>query len=183
VCAGVPAYREWRLHDLHLAPSTVGNYVARLCAEGFLTESKNRVCETGRPPTVLQLNSEGGHFIGVDFEAHNIMAMAVDFSDTPLKYVHLDGAGDRSGRRYAGPGCGQLIFTLNPSRVILAGPLTLLGETLLHPLRARVEEILGTYEADRPAIVNSTMGEFNGALGAAALAVHQWRPARRTAVA
>lgn len=27
-------------------------------------------------------------------------------------------------------------------------------------------------------VANSTMGEFNGALGAAALAVHEWKPAR-----
>ena len=374
--------------ELHLAPSTVSTYVARLSAEGFLVESKNKVCENGRPPTALQLNSEGGHFIGVDFEAHNIMAMAVDFSDTPLKHVHktIDksntaedvlekieqaieevlpdnsnrllaigvgvpglvdagngvalhykhinqwsnvaltaplakkfgvpvylencvrsmalaemwfgqgrgeqnfvcigirtgiGAGivaggqlqrgaahhageigrwrfpwpDSSMARYfcepdapkaldaeledfasvsailgalerarqareksilsrqaqapsftdvvraaqqrdtltvqviqaaadmLGRAVGQLIFALNPARVILAGPLTLLGETLLQPLRARVEQILGTYEADMPVIVNSTMGEFNGALGAAALAVHQWRPTRRAVAA
>jgi len=370
--------------NLHLAPSTVSTYVARLCAEGFLVESKNRVCENGRPPTALQLNAEGGHFIGVDFEAHNILAMAVDFSDTPLKHVHktIDksntaedvlkkieqaieevlpegsskllaigvgvpglvdaangvalqykhikqwsnvaltaplakrfgvpvylencvrsmalaemwfgqgrgeqnfvcigirtgiGAGivaggqlQRGAAHHAGEigrwrfpwpdsatvqyfsesqtpripdaeledvasvgailgalqrarsreksilssrpdapnfvdvvraaqqrdtltvqvieaaadmlgqAVGQLIFVLNPSRVILAGPLTLLGETLLQPLRERVEQILRSYESDMPAIVNSTMGEFNGALGAAALAVHQWRPARRT---
>ena len=374
--------------DLHLAPSTVGTYVARLCAEGFLMESKNHVVETGRPPTALQLNSEGGHFIGVDFEAHNILAMAVDFSDTPLKHVHktieksntaadvlkkieqaieevlpenssrllaigvgvpglVDAAngialrykhinqwsnvaltaplakkfgvpvylencvrsmalaelwfgqgrgeqnfvciGIRTGigagivaggqlqrgaahhageigrwrfpapangvARYfiesktttsddveledfasvsailcaveraraakeksilngknvvagfadvvraaqqrdpltlqiietaadmLGRAVGQIIFALNPAKVILAGPLTLLGETLLQPLRARVEEIIGSYEADMPAIVNSTMGEFNGALGAAALAVHQWKPARRKVAA
>ncbi len=369
--------------DLHVAPSTVGNYVARLCEEGFLTESKNSVCETGRPPTALQLNSDGGQFIGVDFEAHNIMAMAVDFSDTPLKHVHktiertntveeilhkieraivevlpndssrllaigvgvpglvdaangiaLDykhikgwkdvaltaplarkfgvpvylencvrsmalaemwfgqGRGEQnflcigirtgigagivaSGQLQRGGAChageigrwrfpwpsspaarffkgydlavepeaelecfasvgailgalerarhsrdktilssqdgslafadvvraaqqqdtltgqvigvaadvlgravGQLIFALNPSRVILAGPLTFLGDSLLNPLRARVNEMLQSYETDIPLILNSTMGEFNGALGAAALAVHQWKPAR-----
>jgi hypothetical protein len=65
-----------------------------------------------------------------------------------------------------------------PSRVILAGPLTLLGDSLLEPLRASVKEVLCDYEADIPVILNSTMGEFNGALGAAALAVHQWKPAR-----
>jgi glucokinase len=368
--------------DLHIAPSTIGNYVARLCAEGFLTESKNAVSETGRPPTALQLNSEGGQFIGVDFEAHNIMAMTVDFSDTPLKHVHktidksntaeevvrkieqaieevlpsnssrllaigvgvpglVDAAsgialqykhingwrdvaltkplsekfgvpvyiencvrsmalaemwfgqgrgeqnflcigirtgigagivaggqlqrGDayhageigrwrfpwpssattrffrenaenedeaelecfasvrailaaleraRQGREKTilsahvgsltfadvvraaqqqdplttqviaaaadmlGRAVGQLIFALNPSRVILAGPLTLLGDSLLNPLRLRVNEMLQAYETDIPLILNSTMGEYNGALGAAALAVHQWKPAR-----
>jgi N-acetylglucosamine repressor len=369
--------------DLRVAPSTVGNYVARLCAEGFLMESKNTVCEMGRPPTALRLNSEGGQFIGVDFEAQNILAMTVDFSATPVKHVHQtiersntveqilrkieraitevlpdnssrllaigvgvpglvdaangvalqykhiegwrdvaltkplsekfgvpvylencvrsmalaemwfgqgrgeqnflcigirtgigagivaggqlqrgdayhageigrwrfpwpaveatrffreddDGAGTeveleyfasvrailaaleraRAAREktilsaHAGPlgfadvvraaqqqdtlttqvigvaaemlgrAVTQLIFALNPSRVILAGPLTLLGDSLLNPLRARVNQMLHAYETDIPLILNSTMGEFNGALGAAALAVHQWKPAR-----
>src|SRR5215472_15421587 len=74
--------------DLRIAASTVGNYVGRLITEGFLTESEKAESEAGRPPTTLRLNPEGGQFIGVDFEAHNIMAMAVDFSDRPLKHVH-----------------------------------------------------------------------------------------------
>src|SRR6266481_5987399 len=74
--------------EMRISPSTVGNYVARLCAEGFLVESKNPMTDAGRPPTALHLNAEGGQFIGVDFEARNIMAMAVDFSDTPLKQTH-----------------------------------------------------------------------------------------------
>ena len=369
--------------ELQIAPSTAGNYVSRLCAEGFLVESKNGDNEVGRPPTALRLNPEGGQFIGVDFEAQNIMAMAVDFSDTPVKHVHkkieasdavpqilkkieqaitdvlpenpsrllaigvgvpglVDAAngvalqykhikqwqnvalaaplaekfgvpvflencvrsmalaemwfglgrgeenflciGIRTGigagivaggqlqrgaahhageigrwrfpwpdsaltRFFAdadtpkavdveledmvsvrailaalecmrrakeksilaaqskplvfadvvraaqqrdkltvqiielaadvlGQAVAQLIFALNPSRVILAGPLTLLGGTMLNPLRARVQNLLRAYEADMPAIVNSTMGEYNGALGAAALAVHQWKPVR-----
>src|SRR5262245_5417589 len=73
---------------LQLAPSTVGHYVARLRQERFLTETKHPPSEAGRPPTQLHLNPEGGQFIGIDFEAHNIMGMAVDFSDTPLKHVH-----------------------------------------------------------------------------------------------
>jgi N-acetylglucosamine repressor len=70
----------------------------------------------------------------------------------------------------------ELSFALNPSRVILAGPLTLLGETMLQPLREGAQELLQESGADVPAIVNSTMGEYSGALGAAALAVHEWKP-------
>src|SRR6266516_5641555 len=81
-CPGVS--RVSLARELQIAPSTAGNYVARLCAEGFLMESRNGENEVGRPPTALRLNPEGGQFIGVDFEAQNIMAMAVDFSDTPL---------------------------------------------------------------------------------------------------
>jgi predicted NBD/HSP70 family sugar kinase len=72
----------------------------------------------------------------------------------------------------------QLALALNPSKVIMAGPLTLLGDTLLHPVRARAEELLHATGANLPAIINSTMGEYSGALGAAALGVHEWKPAR-----
>jgi len=380
-CPGIS--RITLARDLQIAPSTVGNYVARLCTEGFLTEIKNAPSETGRPPTALRLNPDGGQFIGVDFEARNIMAMAVDFSDTPLRHVHKTieeadtvsqilkkieqaitavlpenpsrllaigvgvpglvdadngvalrykhikkwenvalaaplaekfgvpvflencvrsmalaemwfghgrgqenflcigirtgigagivaggqlqrGAAHHAGEigpwRYPWPesplirffgdpslpwpadveledvasvraiigalerarrakektiltvksgpitfpdvvraaqqrdpltvqiievaadmlgrAVSQLIFALNPAQVILAGPLTLLGGTLLYPLRERVALLLGASDSDMPAIVNSTMGEYNGALGAAALAVHEWKPAR-----
>src|SRR5579871_1345282 len=77
---------------LQIAPSTVGNYVARLVSEGFLIEQpavpQSGEPEAGRPATALRLNPDGGHFIGVDFEARNIMAMSVDFSDTPIRHVH-----------------------------------------------------------------------------------------------
>ncbi|HWF17691.1 MAG TPA: ROK family transcriptional regulator [Verrucomicrobiae bacterium] len=372
--------------QLQIAPSTVGNYVGRLISEGFLSESpavpENGEVEAGRPATALRLNPDGGHFVGVDFEARNIMAMSVDFSDTPIKHVHdqieetdtiaqilrkietaiasvlpdhqskllaigigvpglvdpINGVaieykyihnwrnvqltepmaekfgvpvylentirsmalaemwfgqgrgerdflcvGIRSGigagiiaggqlqcgsahrageigrwrfpwpktsmtrfftnngtanaevelqevgsvrailvalerareammktmlsahplplkfadvvraaqQRDAlttqilavaaetlGQAVSQLVLTLNPSKVILAGPLTLLGDTLLHPLRHRAEELLQASGADLPAIVNSTMGEYSGALGAAALGVHEWKPTR-----
>jgi glucokinase len=72
----------------------------------------------------------------------------------------------------------ELALALNPSLVILAGPLTLLGEIILAPLRRQAEEILQASGADVPEIVSSTMGEHSGALGAAALAVHEWKPAR-----
>ena len=74
----------------------------------------------------------------------------------------------------------KLSLALNPSMVILTGPLTLLGDSLLKPLRERAEELLKLGGDGAPAIVNSTMGEFSGALGAAALAVHEWKPVRAT---
>jgi glucokinase len=365
---------------LQIAPSTVGNYAGRLIGEGFLVESETTDFESGRPPTAIRLNPEGGQFIGVDFEARNIMAMAVDFSDRPLKHAHREiqksdsaaeiiekieqaiievlpdkqarllaigvgvpglvdpiqgiaihykyinqwqniplaaplakrfgvpvylennvrsmalaelwfgqgrgikdwlcigirsglgvgivaggqlqhGADFRAGEigRWICPvsplpaakffgaagqlpmelqeiasaraivaalerarlsreksllsaqveplsfadvvrassqrdrltvqvvevaaealgwAVAQLALALNPSQVILAGPLTLLGETLLDPLRQRAEEILRNAAGNVPAIVNSTMGEYSGAVGAAALAVDEWKPAR-----
>jgi len=74
--------------SLNLAPSTVGIYVDHLIEAGFLSEGKRVGREFGRPPTALGLNAQGGRFIGVDFEARNIMATAVDFSQKPLKQFH-----------------------------------------------------------------------------------------------
>ena len=74
--------------SLNLAPSTVGIYVDHLIEEGFLSEGKRVGREFGRPPTALGLNAQGGRFIGVDFEARNIMATSVDFSQKPLKQFH-----------------------------------------------------------------------------------------------
>jgi len=73
---------------LGLAPSTAGIYVERLIADGFLIESARTRRDAGRPPRLLRPNPEGGEFIGVDFEARNIMAVAVDFSDRPLRNAH-----------------------------------------------------------------------------------------------
>ena len=383
-----PGYSRVGLaRKLQIAPSTVGNYVGRLVSEGFLIEQPavpaSGEPEAGRPPTALRLNPDGGHFVGVDFEARNIMAMSVDFSDTPIKHIHDEiaesdtvpqilkkietavasvlpdnrskllaiglgvpglvdpghgvavdykyihnwhnvqltaplaekfgvpvylentirsmalaemwfgqgrgetdfvcvgirsgigagivagghlqhGAAHRAGEigrwrlpwpkspvtrffvddreslaneielqevasvrailaalerarnakeksvlsghngllkfadvvrasqqrdaltvqilsvaaKMLGHAVSHLVLALNTSKVIMAGPLTLLGGTVLHPLRDRAEELLRASGAELPEIVNSTMGEFSGALGAAALGVHQWKPAR-----
>lgn len=70
---------------LTLAPSTVSIYVDRLIATGFLIEKEKVERDYGRPPKALGLNPNGGRFIGVDFEARNLMATAIDFSQRPIK--------------------------------------------------------------------------------------------------
>jgi len=367
---------------LGLSPSTSGIYVERLIERGFLMETEKLAREAGRPPMQLCLNPEGGAFIGVDFEARNIMAVAVDFSDTPLrnartsiaasdtpdaivekieqminkvmpsngrrplaigvgvpglvdsdkgvavhykyianwknvplaarlakKYrvpVFLENCvrsmalaelwygqglgltdfvcvGARSGigagmvlggqlycgafhdagefgrwryfalskrtapwfatpdamttlgielqevasvravlrafknaidagektvlREVAGPltmqdvqqafdqgdplavliveevaiclgrGIAQLSLVVDPQKIILTGPLTTLGDGLLAPMRARIKAILDLTESRMPVVVGSEMGDFSGALGAAALALNEWKPA------
>jgi glucokinase len=74
--------------QLKLAPSTVGAYVDRLIEEGFLFERQKATRDFGRPPTLLALNPQGGRFIGVDFEASNLMASVVDFSQKPMRQIH-----------------------------------------------------------------------------------------------
>lgn len=367
---------------LGLAPSTAGIYVERLMKEGFLEESEKAERETGRPPKLLRLNPEGGEFVGVDFEARNILAVAVDFSDKPLRNAHAQiGTGDSvdeivrkleqaiasvlpkdtkrllaigvgvpglvdsgagvalhyryiakwkdvplaerlaakfgvpvflennvrsmalaelwfgqglglsdfacvgirsgigagmvlEGRLYSGAshdagefgrwrcpvlgekvsawfgnggdpelglelqeissvlaiqralqkavaggqksvlkgrpqplalddilgalqqrdalattvvneaakclgwGIAHLSLVIDPQKIVLAGPLTMLGDAMLTPIRKMAESVLSLSGSRVPEIVNSTMGEFSGALGAAALAVHLWKPAR-----
>ena len=366
---------------LGLSPSTSGIYVERLMARGFLRETEKMTRDAGRPPMQLSLNPGGGEFIGVDFEARNMLAAAVDFSDTPLrtarahigntdtpetivkkiealidevfptsgkrplaigvgvpglvnsekgvairykyiarwenvplaarlakKYrlpVFLENCvrsmalaelwfgqglgltdfvcvGARSGigaglvlggqlyrgafsdagefgrwryfalskrtapwfatpdsmtelgielqevasvrallrafqnaiaagektilrdippplsmkdiqqalqqrdplavlitgevARCLGRGIAQLSLVTDPQKIILAGPLTMLGEALLDPMRERMKAILDLSETRMPEVTGSTMGEFSGALGAAALALHKWKP-------
>jgi glucokinase len=73
---------------LNIVPSTAGIYVDRLIRDGFLMESAQREQRSGRPPKLLELNPSAGRFVGVDFEARNLMATAVDFSERPLCHVH-----------------------------------------------------------------------------------------------
>jgi len=48
----------------------------------------------------------------------------------------------------------------------------------MRPLQEAVDACLPTVGERRPLISVSELGEFGGALGAAALAVHEWRPIR-----
>ena len=366
---------------LGLSPSTSGIYVERLIEKGFLKETEKLARDAGRPPMQLSLDSCGGEFIGIDFEARNILAAAVDFSNTPLRNAHTqispadtpativkkiedmidrmlspDGkrplaigigvpglvnakegvavrykyianwenvpltgrlskkyglpvflensvrsmalaelwfgqgfgltdficVGARSGigaglvlggqlyrgafndagefgrwryftlskrtapwfvtpdsmtnlgvelqeiasvrailrafqtaiaagektilrdnptplvmqdiqraiqqrdplavliveevARSLGRGIAQLSLVVDPQKIILAGPLTMLGEALLTPMRSHIKAILDMTETRMPEVTGSTMGEFSGALGAAALALHEWKP-------
>ncbi len=66
--------------EMSLAPSTIGLYVDRLISNGILREGQKSQCDAGRPPTTLELNPQVGEFVGVDFEARQLSAVAIDFS-------------------------------------------------------------------------------------------------------
>ncbi len=70
----------------------------------------------------------------------------------------------------------QLQELFDPEKIIFAGPLTGLGELYL----ARVRQSVCEWAGADPAIEleNSTLGPYSGTIGAAALALHQWRPRR-----
>ena len=65
-------------------------------------------------------------------------------------------------------------YFFDPQRIIFAGPMADLGDVFLSPVRETARR-LG--DAGRePAIVNSAIGLYNGAVGAASLALHHWKP-------
>lgn len=70
----------------------------------------------------------------------------------------------------------QVNELFNPERIIFAGPLASVGDAFLGPVRETAREF-GDAERELE-IVSSTLGKYNGAVGAAALALHQWQPKR-----
>ena len=68
-----------------LSPSTIGLYVDRLIAEGILREGQKDRSNPGRPPTFLELNPHLGEFVGIDFEARQISAASIYFSQDLLR--------------------------------------------------------------------------------------------------
>jgi N-acetylglucosamine repressor len=81
---GVAVSRVELARQLKLSPSTIGLYVDRLIAQGFLREGDKVERASGRPPKVLQLNPRAGQFVGIDFEARTLRAIAVDFSQQTI---------------------------------------------------------------------------------------------------
>jgi glucokinase len=71
--------------ELKLVASTAGIYADRLIEDGYLVESKPVVRGLGRPPVLITLNPRKGRFIGVDFDARQIMTVALDFAQQPLE--------------------------------------------------------------------------------------------------
>lgn len=82
----------------------------------------------------------------------------------------------RNAARMHGWVVHQLLELFDPEKIIFAGPLTGLGDLYLTPVREAARELAGT-DLDIE-IANSTLGQYSGAIGAAALALHQWKPRR-----
>jgi N-acetylglucosamine repressor len=87
VCSREAVSRIELARELKLVPSTAGIYVDRLIQSGYLLEAPATARTLGRPPVLLKLNPQGGRFIGVDFDARQIMTVAVDFAQRPLEQV------------------------------------------------------------------------------------------------
>jgi N-acetylglucosamine repressor len=73
--------------ELGLVASTAGIYVDRLVRNGYLIETTRPARGLGRPPVFLEINPRASRFIGVDFDARQLMAVSVDFAQEPLEQV------------------------------------------------------------------------------------------------
>ena len=70
----------------------------------------------------------------------------------------------------------QLDELLDLERIIFAGPLADVGEPFLTPVRDTARRLDNT--GREPPIAPSALGRYGGAIGAAALALDQWKPKR-----
>lgn len=98
------------------------------------------------------------------------MLLAAQAAD-PLVLRTLEQAAAAVGRVIA-----QCSLLLNPQRIVIAGPLATLTDAFLEPLSRAVDQYAAPQHSQKPEIVASSFGDYGGALGAAALAVHQWKP-------
>lgn len=69
----------------------------------------------------------------------------------------------------------QMVQLIDPELVVLAGPLTLLGDLYFDIVKATALEFESEYHPSLT-IKGSELGEFAGAVGAAALALERWTP-------
>ncbi|WP_437222135.1 ROK family protein [Planctomicrobium sp. SH661] len=73
----------------------------------------------------------------------------------------------------------QITFVLNPEKIIVSGPLAEFESTFIRSIREEMDTLLLPPHSKMPEVVGSTLGEYSGALGAAALAVREWVPGSR----
>jgi predicted NBD/HSP70 family sugar kinase len=107
--------------ELKLVASTAGIYADRLIQRGYFIESKATTKGLGRPPVLIELNPRRGRFVGVDFDAREIMAVTVDFAQRPLE---------------------QLRRTI-PSRATTADVLSTIEESIRDLIGPRRSDVLG----------------------------------------
>jgi glucokinase len=124
----------------------------------------NRLTEEVHHGTRAALNPKRGKVTLDD------LLQAAHASD-PFVLRTLQDAAEAIGRVIA-----QLSLLVNPERVVIAGPLSALTEAFLEPVSRSVDQYAAPQHAKKPEIVASSFGDYGGALGAAALAVREWKP-------
>jgi glucokinase len=76
---------------------------------------------------------------------------------------------ERTGR-YVGAAIASVINLLNIETIVIGGPVTLVGEPFLEPLKQRAKELSFALSFERTKIVAGMLGERAAAIGAAILA-------------
>jgi len=101
---------------------------------------------------------------------------------THTQYLDAALAGDtqaltamREAAAMHGWAISQMVQLADPEMVVLAGPLTALGDVYLDAVSKVAHQFASTYAPAVPILI-SELGEFAGAVGAAALALERWRP-------
>ncbi len=70
----------------------------------------------------------------------------------------------------------QMVQIVDPELVVLAGPLTTLGQVYLDSVTKIAHQFESSYHPSVPILISS-LGEQSGSIGATALALERWRPA------
>lgn len=77
---------------------------------------------------------------------------------------------------HLGWAAAQLTCALNPQKIIFTGPLSRLGDRLTEQVQHYLQSIPYISAVNRPEVVVTHFEDFEGALGATALAAHSWSP-------
>ena len=121
------------------------------------------------PDAMLDLGREAAALVapGTEIPLEMVLQAAREGDESVLAIL------DRAAHTF-GLALNQLNCAFNPEKIILAGFFKVFGGLFLD----RLEQSLKAFAppGGAPVVVNSTLGTFNGALGAAALAVHEWKP-------
>jgi predicted NBD/HSP70 family sugar kinase len=83
---------------LGVAASTIGRHVDALVGAGYFTETLEPTKEAGRPPTRLRPMPGYGCFIGIDFNAEELYATAVDFAQQTIAQHHQQLHGEQGAQ-------------------------------------------------------------------------------------
>ena len=105
--------------------------------------------------------------LGAEFSLGQLLKAARDGDETIVKLLETVAS-------TLGLVASQMNRAFNPDKIILAGAFPAFGAAFFNSVKQGFQEF--SRSEDLPPLVVSDLGEFNGALGAAALAVHEWKP-------
>lgn len=124
-----------------------------------IQQTLTRVIHAGHPTGLKLVNRT--------VPVEQILAQAA--AGNPLVQDTLKTAANAIGQVLA-----QLSLTLNPSRLIICGPLADLETAFVSPLRESMTAVMPAFHSRIPEVICSNLGQLTGALGAAALATQAW---------